>query len=227
MGEGIKKKKKPMNGSNRVSKKKQSKKKQSKKKKSKQQNGRANGKAKASGVINPAVGKWILVRNLYSLVTQTDLKDIFSRVGKVTKAVVYYNPQGQSRGQGVVIFKNRSSVIKAVEDYDKAEVDGRPMSVDALSIVPIKLKGTQAPAIKTKKAKKRKRLSNGTNGKKKKARKKKKKPSKRKPVSVEQLDREMDAYHDVGMKGVKVVNQTAAGQPDVNSLFAGQLHAEE
>jgi len=188
-------------------------------------------KKPAATNINPAVGKWILVRNLHQLVTQSDLKDIFSRVGKVTKATIYYNAEGKSRGQGVVIFKNRASVISAVRDYDKAEVDGRPMSVDALSIVPITLKQQPPAAKKTttkkKKTKKRKRPPvKATNGKKKKAKaKSKKKKPKRKPVSVEQLDREMDAYHDVG---TKTVNQTAAGQPDVNSLFAGQpIHAEE
>merc|ERR1712150_155517 len=93
------------------------------------------------------------ITNLDRAVTEADVREIFSKIGKVKKAVVMYNAKGQSRGAALVTFANGASAAKAVREYHQAEVDGRPMYVKAVSYnarpaTPQKKKAT------TKKAKK-------------------------------------------------------------------------
>merc|ERR1712083_1079127 len=75
----------------------------------------------------------INITNLDHAVTEADVREIFSKIGKVKKAVVMYNAKGESRGVALVTFANAASATKAVKEYHQAEVDGRPMYVKAVS----------------------------------------------------------------------------------------------
>merc|ERR1712228_556905 len=75
----------------------------------------------------------INITNLDHAVTEADVREIFSKIGKVKKAVVMYNAKGKSRGVALVTFANAASATKAVKEYHQAEVDGRPMYVKAVS----------------------------------------------------------------------------------------------
>jgi THO complex subunit 4 len=69
----------------------------------------------------------ILVSNLDFDVNPDDVTEIFQRIGPVTSAEVNYDREGRSRGTAEVTFNNANHAKQAVEDYDGAEVDGRPM----------------------------------------------------------------------------------------------------
>jgi len=72
-------------------------------------------------------GGKISISNLDSEVTDGDVREIFQQVGRVMNAVVNYDSSGRSRGTAEVTFANAQIAAKAVQEYDRAEVDGRPM----------------------------------------------------------------------------------------------------
>jgi len=76
---------------------------------------------------NRNAGKTVTVSNLDAEVTENDVKEIFQKIGKVVKASLNFDANGRSRGTGEVIFANKNQAQKAVDEYDRAEVDGRPM----------------------------------------------------------------------------------------------------
>jgi len=51
---------------------------------------------------------------------------------EIVKASVHYNSEGKSLGSAEVTFQNKATATKAVEEYDGAEVDGRPMYLKAI-----------------------------------------------------------------------------------------------
>merc|ERR1712038_1143946 len=61
----------------------------------------------------------INITNLDHAVTEADVREIFSKIGKVKKAVVMYNAKGKSRGVALVTFANAASATKAVNEYHR------------------------------------------------------------------------------------------------------------
>lgn len=179
----------------------------------------------------------IAINNLDFEVTEADVKEIFQKIGKVKKAIVHYNAQGRSRGTAMVYFANAAHAIKAVNEYHQAEVDGRPMYVKAVATVSaspkkkVSQKKTRGRRASTPKKKQRSRSqSKGRRGRGGKRRggkkggrggKRKKAPSK----TAEQLDKEMEEYHNQG-GGSSAVDQISAGQPDTVKLFSGDAEGE-
>jgi len=187
-------------------------------------------KSRGTAVIN--------ITNLDHAVTEADVREIFSKIGKVKKAIVHYNAQGKSRGTAIVIFANPASAIKAVTEYHQAEVDGKPMYVKAVTysskpaLTPMKKKPTKKkkstkkkmPMKKKNSTKKRSTREPGRGGRGKKVSKRKKfkvQPSK----TVEQLDQEMEDYYNKGSI-TSTVDLISAGQPDIAKLYSSDA-AEE
>merc|ERR1712165_254795 len=144
----------------------------------------------------------INITNLDHAVTEADVREIFSKIGKVKKAVVMYNAKGKSRGVALVTFANAASATKAVNEYHQAEVDGRPMYVKAVSY------NTRPSTPKKKKTTK-------------------KKTTKKKSKTVEELDQEMEDYYKAAEPAAEpaapakpAVDPIAAGQPDTAKLFS-------
>merc|ERR1711971_1063000 len=160
-------------------------------------------------------GVTVAVTNLDSEVTESDVREIFSQVGKVNSAIIHYNAKGKSRGTAMIKFANKHA-LKAVNEYHQAEVDGRPMYVRAVAIVNTTASPQPRARSKTPKPKKkrfeqspkRKGAKRGRG----RGRGRGKGRKKAKPVTVEQLDKEMDDYHNMTTTagGVDLV---AAGQP--------------
>merc|ERR1712087_764763 len=196
----------------------------------------------------------VIVRNLDPAVTEADVREIFSRVGKLKSAVVQYNAKGKSRGIATVTFVTKANADKAARDYDQAEVDGRPMYVKIVnysspgsSATPVISKAKSVkkktqqkntkkkPTPKKNQASKKKKTAKKTPKKGKKATKKgKKSPKKKKKkpvVTAEQLDAEMDEYHSKGTGSSKTGKSStsliAAGQPDPAKLFSIPTDMEE
>jgi len=128
----------------------------------------------------------------------------------------------------MIKFANKQDALKAVNEYHQAEVDGRPMYVRAVAIVNTTASPQPRARSKTPKPKKkrfeqspkRKGAKRGRGGKRGRGAKRGrgrgrgrgKGRKKAKPVTVEQLDKEMDDYHNMTTTagGVDLV---AAGQP--------------
>lgn len=74
-----------------------------------------------------------MLSNLDPLITADDCIEIFQNVGPVQKAVIHYNSDGSSQGTGEVQFANKTDALRAAEEYDAAQVDGRPMYVKVIA----------------------------------------------------------------------------------------------
>merc|ERR1712038_1949759 len=89
---------------------------------------------KGNGLISNPVGA-VQVSNLDYGITHADLKEIFAKSGKVNKISLNYDENGKSRGTAVVTFSDRAAALKAVDEYDRAQVDGRTMFLKVLAKV--------------------------------------------------------------------------------------------
>jgi len=69
----------------------------------------------------------VYVRNLPYDTRWMDLKDVMKRVGEVEHAEVFMEPDGRSKGCGVVEFKHKEDAAKAIKDLDGYEVKGRAL----------------------------------------------------------------------------------------------------
>jgi len=60
-----------------------------------------------------------------------NLREVFSKYGRVTDAVVICDRNtGKSRGFGFVVMEDRKDAAKAIEELDGAEIDGREIVVN-------------------------------------------------------------------------------------------------
>jgi len=50
-------------------------------------------------------------------------------IGPIKKILLYYGPNGQSRGSAEITFVHPDSAAKAVAELDKVKVDKRPIKV--------------------------------------------------------------------------------------------------
>jgi len=80
-----------------------------------------------------SAGARIMLSNLDPLITSDDCIEIFQNVGPVQKAVIHYNSDGTSQGTGEVQFANKNDALRAADEYDAAQVDGRPMYVKVIA----------------------------------------------------------------------------------------------
>lgn len=69
------------------------------------------------------------VSNLHYNVSNNDIKELFSDIGPVRKAVVHYDKSGRSLGTAEVTFLSRDAAVRAIKKYHNLPLDGRPMSI--------------------------------------------------------------------------------------------------
>jgi len=85
---------------------------------------RSRGKAAGRG----DTGKKIFIGNLPFSYSWQDLKDKFSELGKIIRADIL-TKEGLSMGSGVVLYEERDSAIRAIEQFNGITLDGRNISV--------------------------------------------------------------------------------------------------
>jgi len=164
----------------------------------------------------------ISITNLDFAVTEADVREIFSKVGKVKKAVVHYNARGKSRGTAVVSFGNATAAGKAVKEYHQAEVDGRPMYVKLLSTSgaasPKRVQKRPQKKVSKKKAPQKGRRNRGRGRRGRGRGRGRGGFKKQKTKTADELDKEMDDYYSKG--DAATIDAVAAGQPDTAKLFS-------
>lgn len=81
----------------------------------------------------------VSVSNLLDTVDEGDLREIFSGMNvPIIKTVIFYTRMGKSLGTGEVTFERVEDAQQAVDEYDSAEVDGRPMYLKSVGGAPKK-----------------------------------------------------------------------------------------
>ncbi|KAJ6189541.1 hypothetical protein N7519_004449 [Penicillium mononematosum] len=71
----------------------------------------------------------IYVRNLPWSTCNEDLIDLFSTIGKVERAEIQYEPNGRSRGTGVVQFDTADTAETAIAKFSGYQYGGRPLGI--------------------------------------------------------------------------------------------------
>lgn len=71
----------------------------------------------------------VSVFNLSSQVEEEDLFDIFEESGTIVSAKINLTQDGEPDGSATVTFETREEAIEAVEEFNLAKVDGRPMTL--------------------------------------------------------------------------------------------------
>jgi len=79
---------------------------------------------------NKDEGSKILISNLAYGVTSKDLKDLFKDIGPIKSTTINFFSNGKSKGTGQVIFIRRNDAKRAIDKYNKVELDGRPMRIE-------------------------------------------------------------------------------------------------
>jgi RNA recognition motif-containing protein len=75
-----------------------------------------------------------------------DLVELFTTIGKVEQAEIQYEPNGRSRGTGVVRFDTIENAETAIEKFSGYQYGGRPLG---LSFVEYQTPGGGGDAMET------------------------------------------------------------------------------
>ncbi|KAI5298924.1 hypothetical protein KEM56_003660, partial [Ascosphaera pollenicola] len=71
----------------------------------------------------------IYVRNLPWSTCNEDLVDLFQTIGKVERAEIQYEPNGRSRGTGIVAFDTLANAETAITKFTGYQYGGRPLGL--------------------------------------------------------------------------------------------------
>ena len=74
-------------------------------------------------------GPVIYVRNLPWSTSNEDLIELFTTIGKVERAEIQYEPNGRSRGTGVVEFTSQDNAATAISKFQQYMYGGRPLGL--------------------------------------------------------------------------------------------------
>ncbi|KAF2174142.1 hypothetical protein M409DRAFT_16411 [Zasmidium cellare ATCC 36951] len=75
-------------------------------------------------------GPAIHVKNLPWSTSNEDLVELFQTIGNVDRAEIQYEPNGRSRGSGVVQFSAQGDAQTAIEKFQGYSYGGRPLGLD-------------------------------------------------------------------------------------------------
>ena len=67
--------------------------------------------------------------NLAFKVTEADVRELFSAIGRLRRTAVDRRPNGESAGAASVAYYNAADCDRAISTYDGVALDGRPMRV--------------------------------------------------------------------------------------------------
>eukprot|EP01135_Chromosphaera_perkinsii_P004180 Nk52_evm87s270 gene=Nk52_evmTU87s270 len=72
------------------------------------------------------------IANLDTKVTQKDIKELFSIVGPLKYASLNCDHRGASKGSAEVVYQKSEDALKAVQQYNNRNLDGKPMKIDVV-----------------------------------------------------------------------------------------------
>ena len=90
--------------------------------------GGGGGGMRSQGAVD-LTGRQIFVGNLPYAIAWQDLKDLFRTAGNVVRADVQENPDGRSKGTGIVVFETVEEANNAIAMYNDFDLHGRKLEV--------------------------------------------------------------------------------------------------
>eukprot|EP00168_Porphyra_purpurea_P015823 TRINITY_DN495_c0_g1_i2.p2 TRINITY_DN495_c0_g1~~TRINITY_DN495_c0_g1_i2.p2 ORF type:complete len:208 (-),score=77.95 TRINITY_DN495_c0_g1_i2:361-903(-) len=85
--------------------------------------------AAAANASKTNAGCKIVVHNLHHGVTNGDINDLFSGVGKLQRALVIYDVRGNSTGTAEVVFARREDALESIKRYNGVPLDNKPLRI--------------------------------------------------------------------------------------------------
>jgi len=83
-------------------------------------------------VIHSSANK-LLLSNLASGVTDSDMKELFSAIGRLRSACVHFDSNGKCLGTAEVVFQRKGDAQKAFDKYKGFALDGKVLKMSVVS----------------------------------------------------------------------------------------------
>ncbi|RKO90641.1 hypothetical protein BDK51DRAFT_21716, partial [Blyttiomyces helicus] len=141
----------------------------------------------------------ISVSNMLKTITQNDITELFSGVGPVVSAQLNYDSAGKSKGTATVIFRRAGDANRAIAEFHNRTLDQKPMKIERILSLEASQLAAAALGVKSHDGAGGRRPHGGagapvSGGRRGGAGGRRSGRGPRKPVTADDLDREMDAY---------------------------------
>ncbi|KAJ3682750.1 hypothetical protein LUZ60_012977 [Juncus effusus] len=164
--------------------------------------------AKTARISSIETGTKLYISNLDYGVSNDDIKELFAEIGDLKRFSVNYDKSGRSKGTAEVVYARRNDAMAAVKRYHNVQLDGKPMKIEIIGTnvsKPAPLpraggfnsaprtggprRGGPGPTRRGGKPGNKPRGKGGKGG-----------GEPKKVVSAEDLDKELDNYHNESMQ---------------------------
>ncbi|RDW74348.1 putative RNA binding protein [Aspergillus mulundensis] len=83
-----------------------------------------------------SAGTRLRIENLHYDITETDLEELFCRIGSISNVSLVYDRAGRSEGVAYVTYNRHSDARTAIEEFDGANAKGQPIRISITSSGP-------------------------------------------------------------------------------------------
>ncbi|KAL4817139.1 hypothetical protein BDW67DRAFT_160745 [Aspergillus spinulosporus] len=83
-----------------------------------------------------SAGTRLRIENLHYDITETDLEELFSRIGPISNVSLVYDRAGRSEGVAYVTYNRYSDAKTAIAEFDGANAKGQPIRISITSSGP-------------------------------------------------------------------------------------------
>ncbi|KAL4916838.1 hypothetical protein BDW62DRAFT_185384 [Aspergillus aurantiobrunneus] len=81
-------------------------------------------------------GTRLRIENLHYDITETDLEELFCRIGSISNVSLVYDRAGRSEGVAYVTYNRHSDAKAAIAEFDGANAKGQPIRISITSSAP-------------------------------------------------------------------------------------------
>ncbi|OJJ02209.1 hypothetical protein ASPVEDRAFT_28814 [Aspergillus versicolor CBS 583.65] len=81
-------------------------------------------------------GTRLRIENLHYDITETDLEELFCRIGSISNVSLVYDRAGRSEGVAYVTYARHSDARTAIAEFDGANAKGQPIRISITSSAP-------------------------------------------------------------------------------------------